>query len=147
MKLRFFASVFSAGALFLSACSTVNTRIHTNQAAFDGIPPAQQQLIRQGNIELDFTKSMVSMALGEPDRVSVRADHGGVTEIWSYYKFKNNTSYFDQSPFIMPYYARGVYPTYHFYSSPFSRSFSSRETTMRVSFKDGKVVSYESSRN
>ena len=68
----------------LAACSTTDTRIRDRQSAFDSYPPAIQQKIRAGQVDVGFTPDMALMALGEPDRRYQRTDEHGASEIWAY---------------------------------------------------------------
>jgi hypothetical protein len=40
--------------------------------------------VRQGRIEIGYTKDMVFIAKGKPDRKYQRTSAGGLSEIWSY---------------------------------------------------------------
>jgi hypothetical protein len=71
-------------SVFLTACSTVDSRVKDNQAAFDALPPETQQKIRAGKVEVGYTPQMVTMALGKPDRVYTRTTEKGTSEVWAY---------------------------------------------------------------
>jgi len=71
------------GAL-LAGCSTVDSRIDKNRAAFNTWPPAVQDKIVRGQIDVGFTTDQVRVALGEPDRVWSRTTADGTSEVWSY---------------------------------------------------------------
>ena len=71
-------------AALLTACASTDSRIHDNQAAFDGYPPPVQQQIRAGQVDIGFTPEMVRMALGEPDRRFSRSSATGDSEVWAY---------------------------------------------------------------
>jgi hypothetical protein len=71
-------------ALVLAACSTVASRIDDNRAAFNSYPPAVQQKIRAGQVDIGFTPDMVRMALGDPDHRYERTTAAGQSEIWGY---------------------------------------------------------------
>ncbi len=68
----------------LTACSTPASRIESHQAEFAGYPPAIQEKIRAGRIDLGFTLEQVRLALGEPLRKVNRATEAGETEVWVY---------------------------------------------------------------
>ena len=70
--------------LMLVACSTPQSRIDSNRAAFDTYPPEVQQKIRNGTVDIGFTPDMVRMALGDPDHRYQRTTAGGQAEIWGY---------------------------------------------------------------
>jgi hypothetical protein len=145
MKLRFSLLLLACFALLSSGCSTVATRIQSKQQAFDSATPEQQKLIREGRIGLGFTPDQVLIALGEPDRISVRSDRLGTSEIWSYYTSSPDINTFEYLPGPpYGYYPRGRFYNGYSYGSPFSslRS-SSRDLYVRVTFRDGKVISFE----
>ena len=72
-------------ALLLAGCATPEKRIQQNQDVFDTFPVAAQARIRGGQIDLGFTPDMVRIALGEPQRQTLRRSAEGETEIWSYF--------------------------------------------------------------
>jgi hypothetical protein len=71
-------------ALAFAGCSTVDSRIAKNQPEFDSWPPAVQQKVRAGQVDLGFTPAQVFMALGDPDRKYTRTIAQGTTEVWAY---------------------------------------------------------------
>lgn len=77
------AVLLSLGAL-LAGCSTVDSRIDKNRAAFNTWPPAVQDKVVRGQIDVGFTTDQVRVALGEPDRVWSRTTADGTSEVWSY---------------------------------------------------------------
>jgi hypothetical protein len=79
-----FAAALAASLLFVAGCSTTDTRIKDNQAAFDATPPPVQAKIRAGQIDIGFTPEQVTMALGKPDRSYTRTTAHGTSEIWAY---------------------------------------------------------------
>ena len=72
------------GALLLSACSTVDSRIARQRAEFSSWPPEVQDKVAAGKIDLGFTPEQVLVALGEPDRRFTRTTSDGTSAIWSY---------------------------------------------------------------
>jgi hypothetical protein len=73
------------GVLLVTAgCNTPSYRISRNQALFDSFPSDVQANIRKGAIDIGYTKPMVRLALGEPDREYLRRTAMGRTEVWSY---------------------------------------------------------------
>lgn len=49
-------------------CSTPASRIRQNQTLFNTYPSDAQRKIQQGQIDIGFTRDMVDMALGAPNR-------------------------------------------------------------------------------
>lgn len=125
----------TAGAiLFLATgCSTVSSRINKNFELFSGYPTDVQEKIRVGEIDLGFTKEMIRIALGEPDRIYERKDTTGLREIWAYaisleYRHGGYRYVYD----ACGYYDRGYYPYY-----------VRRYKYQYVVFKHDKVVAIE----
>ena len=71
-------------ALLLAGCASPAQRIQQNQEFFDSLPVAAQARIRGGQIDLGFTPAMVRIALGEPQRKTLRRSGEGDLEIWFY---------------------------------------------------------------
>jgi hypothetical protein len=78
---------FLTAALFvatLTACAGPRSRIKNSQAEFDSYPPAVQEKIRAGQVDVGFTNRQVAMALGQPDRVYARKTASAQQEVWAY---------------------------------------------------------------
>lgn len=75
--------------LALSGCesSGVTARIQEKSAAYAALTPAQQQLVKAGEIEIGFTADMVYMALGKPSKTEVKETSGGPVTMWTYDKY------------------------------------------------------------
>jgi hypothetical protein len=71
-------------AVVLAGCSTVDSRIAKNREAFNTWPPAVQDKVVVGKIDIGFTPEQVRVAIGEPDRVFTRTSADGTSQIWSY---------------------------------------------------------------
>lgn len=71
-------------ALIVAGCSTVESRVSGHQADFNTWPPAVQQQVRNGQINIGFTREQVQVALGSPDHTFVRTAATGSFEVWSY---------------------------------------------------------------
>lgn len=81
---RFFALIPALAFALLTGCSTPDSRIKSNQAAFNALPADSQAKIRAGKIEVGYTQAMVLMALGDPDRRYTRTSEKGQSEVWAY---------------------------------------------------------------
>lgn len=126
-------------AALLSGCATPASRIRENPELFARLLPAQQELIRKGEVALGFTAEMVRLALGEPDRFTERTGSDGVSEVWSYVTY--------DAPDGMPLY-RGWYHRYYYWGDPmypYYLSFPERRERERFSviFRGGKVEALE----
>jgi hypothetical protein len=86
MKTKLFRpAILGLGLLAAAAgCSTVDSRIAKNRAAFNTWPPAVQDKIVQGKIDIGMTGEQVGVALGAPDRVWTRTTADGTSQVWSY---------------------------------------------------------------
>jgi len=127
-------------ALALTGCSTTEARIQKNPEVFLRLPSAQQEMIKKGQAGVGFDQEMVKLALGEPDRIVVRTDAQGSTEIWSYMIYDSNDG-------VLLY--RGYYHRYYVWGDPFYPyylSYSARRTReqLKVVFDvSGKVAIIE----
>ncbi|MBI3297148.1 MAG: hypothetical protein HYZ75_03225 [Elusimicrobia bacterium] len=81
MRTRALLAVLLAAA---AACSGPDTRIKRRQAAFDAYPPAVQETIRAGKVEIGFTREQAELALGKPDRRYTRKTAAGEQDVWAY---------------------------------------------------------------
>lgn len=84
MKTTLAYLIFPIVGLFVAGCSTVESRISGHQADFNTWPPAVQQQVRTGHINIGFTREQVQVALGSPDHVFARTAANGSYEVWSY---------------------------------------------------------------
>ncbi|MDB5976468.1 MAG: hypothetical protein JWR07_3228 [Nevskia sp.] len=75
-------------ATLLGACATPDTRIRQNLGVYNNYPPAVQEKIRAGQIDIGFTPDMVNLALGEPDRKFSRTSAEGNSEVWAWHDSK-----------------------------------------------------------
>ncbi len=73
------------GVLLLVAagCASIDSRIKQTPD-FANWPPAVQDKVIAGQVDVGFTREQVQVALGAPDRTFVRTTADGTTEIWSY---------------------------------------------------------------
>jgi hypothetical protein len=84
MKTKRFLLPLLVGALLAGGCSTVDSRIAKNRALFNTWPPAVQDKVVTGQIDIGFNADQVRVALGEPDRVFTRTTADGTSQVWSY---------------------------------------------------------------
>jgi outer membrane protein assembly factor BamE (lipoprotein component of BamABCDE complex) len=90
-RLAVAAGSLLGGLMILAGCSTPASRIVQNQELFNTFPSDVQTSIRQGRIAIGFTRDMVHMALGKPDRQYSRTTESGQSEIWSYVDLYSTT--------------------------------------------------------
>ena len=77
-------------ALGLVACNTPGSRIKKNQAVFDAFPPEVQQNVRAGKVDVGYTRPMVEIALGNPDRIYTRRTTNGTVQVLAYTSFQTH---------------------------------------------------------
>ena len=130
---------FALAALLLAGCATTpQSRIERDPASFSALTAEQQQKVRDGNAGVGFDEAAVRLALGPPDRVIEREAADGITQTWVYYALVPNAYGSGYCAPGFPYYG----PVYYC-QAPVATQYQERT---RVLFKEGKVVSVESTR-
>ena len=130
----------AAGLALLAGCSTPQSRINDNPAAFARLTSEQQQLIKEGKVAIGFDQTMVKLALGDPDRVHERTDANGTSEIWSYVTYEGDDGVLLYTGYYHRYYYGFGDPFYPYYLAYPTRR---EHTHFRVVFREGKVVLIE----
>lgn len=125
-------------AVFLAGCSTVESRIKANPEVFNRLPPEQQALVKAGQIALGFESDAVTLALGDPDRVSTRTDADGVTTIWHYLTYEANGRVLFTGYYHFGRRGWGFWGRYPYYLDYPDRTVRDR---FRVEFRRDKVTS------
>ena len=74
----------AAGALVLSGCSTIDSRIQSNPAAFDQLSPKDRALVSQGKIAPGMSQQAVYIAWGQPQQKAIGVVGKAATETWVY---------------------------------------------------------------
>lgn len=85
-------SLLTLSLWFAAGCSSPDSRIKSNQAAFDSWPADVQAKVKTGQVAVGFTPDMVIMALGEPAGKSLRTTAAGTAEVWTFTKSKPHLS-------------------------------------------------------
>ena len=145
MKTKLYSALLTllalAAAAALAGCASPAARIKANPQLFASISPANQELIRHGQIALGFTPDMVLLALGEPDRVTQHTDASGTTEMWRYQNVDNNSStYFYAGwggPYFSPYRGWGYYGSWGYPAWGWTTTVSDY---LRINFQNGRVT-------
>jgi hypothetical protein len=131
-------------ALFaVAGCvSTPAKRIQADPATFARFPPDVQAKVQKGEVEVGFTRDMVRLALGRPQRISTRTTEAGQLEIWLYMGIRHMTRY---EPMDTGYWYRDrsgrlrrSYDTIWV-----DRGYSEEYPVMRLEFSDDKVKAIE----
>jgi hypothetical protein len=125
--------------VWLAGCASPDSRIRANAAIFDGLPPHQQQLIREGRVAIGFTPEMVYLAVGEPDRRWARTDADGRSEVWTYTTYESESGAHLYRGWFHRYYGAPdpLYPYYLDHGSRKAREY------FKVTFREGAVVLIE----
>jgi hypothetical protein len=130
-------------ALSLAAgCATPAARIRRNPQMFASFPPGVQENVRHGRIELGYTRDMVFIALGAPDRVYARTTVSTNAEVWAYMSAYVST---EPVPVVAPGLVRDAQGNYYVTDGGgWLTVLHEREyERLRVEFQDGKVVALE----
>ncbi len=82
---------FQCCALVLAAlvsgagCSTVSSRAEERPQAFENLPQAERELVKQSKINAGMSKDAVYIALGKPDKIIPGTPNGKPGETWAYF--------------------------------------------------------------
>ena len=128
-------AVAAAVLAALAACASPASRIKDKKDLFATYPPETQELIKKGEVAVGFTREMVELALGRPDRRYTGTSEAGTNETWAW--GSNGGSGVGLSIG-----AGSVGPTI-FGGGVVIGGSPPPEDRMRVVFRDGKVSSIE----
>lgn len=128
--------------IMLVACvgcvSTPAKRIQAEPELFGRFPSEVQAKVRKGEVEVGFTKDMVRLALGRPQRIYTRTAETGQVEIWLYMGIRHVNRY---EPMDSGYWYRDrsgrlrrSYETIWV-----DRGYSEEYPTLRLEFSDDKL--------
>jgi hypothetical protein len=131
----------AAGALLLTSCSTIESRISENPEIYRNLSSRDQALVNQGEIRYGMSRNAVWLAWGSPDFKVIGNMRGHSTETWIYVHYATYPFY--------PYY--GPYgPGFGFFGDPFYDPFyyslippSIPYPYKTVTFSNGRVVSFQ----
>ena len=131
----------AAGALLLTSCSTIESRISENPEIYRNLSSRDQALVNQGQIRYGMSRTAVWLAWGSPDSKVIGNMRGHSTETWIYVHYATYPYY--------PYY--GPYgPGFGFFGDPFYDPFyyslippSIPYPYKTVTFSNGRVVSFQ----
>ncbi len=135
-------AAWTAVCLAAGCATTPEQRIAREPAVFAAFPPEVQEQVRRGHVDIGFTRDMVRLALGRPNRVASRRTADGETEIWAYTTllWEPDTQLAPVDRIVRDRHGRTRIVTDWVWVDTDRR----RETThLRVEFGDGKVVALE----
>lgn len=122
--------------------STPANRIKKEPGVFSSFPPEVQAKVQKGEVEVGFSRDMVRLALGLPQRVHTRITEAGQLEIWIYMGIRYISHY---EPVDSGYWYRDragrmrrAYDTMWV-----DRGYSEQFPTLRIEFADNKVKAIE----
>jgi hypothetical protein len=78
-----------AGALTLTSCSTVESRISDHPEIYNDLRPNDQALVREGRLRSGMPSDGVWLAWGNPDRKIAGNIRGRETETWVYVRYES----------------------------------------------------------
>lgn len=133
-------------ALLLAACASPERRIRRNQALFNTFPPAAQERIKKGQVDVGFTPDMVLLALGRPDRKYTRKSESETLEIWAYTDGTRNPAFGFSLGIGSGFYGSNVYAGGVSVATGPNDSLHYDER-IRVVFRGGAVLSVETREN
>jgi hypothetical protein len=79
-----FTVVMIGAALFLSGCSTVESRISDHPEIYHSLSPRQQELVAHGQITTGMSRDAVYLAWGSPEQRVEGMMRDRMTETWIY---------------------------------------------------------------
>ena len=85
--------VMAMMALCVGCVSTPATRIQQDPETFSRFAPEIQAKVQKGEVDVGFTRDMVRLALGRPQRVYTRTTEAGQVEIWLYMGIRHISRY------------------------------------------------------
>jgi hypothetical protein len=144
MKYTNFCLLGAAATFWLAACTTPQSRIDAQPQVFASLTPAQQALVKSGQVGLGFSMDAVKLALGDPDHVTLRTDASGQVQIWHYVTYESSggvilyAGYYHRRGFAWG--GWGGEEGYPYYLDYPDRHVHDR---FQIVFRAGKVVSIE----
>jgi hypothetical protein len=137
-SLRASTLAIAAGVLFLTSCSTPQTRISEHPDFYQSLSQRDQALVSQGQIRIGMSRTAVWLAWGSPDRKIVGNMGGGTTETWLYiYYATYYPPYASWGPWA--YFGDPFYDPFYYSYIPPSIPYPGKVVT----FAKGRVVSFQ----
>ena len=162
MRSRALMLGLAAGALTLTGCSTIESRISEHPEIYHNLSAKDQALVNEGRIRSGMSTDAVWLAWGNPERRFAGNMRGRETETWVYVRYETAYGYgYPYGPYGYPYggfgfgYGIGIAHAYHghrfaFYGDPFFDPFyysyippSIPVPYKTVTFSNGRVVSFQ----
>ncbi|MCW8889881.1 MAG: hypothetical protein OQL20_04400 [Sedimenticola sp.] len=132
--------------LFLTGCISAQSlrdeRIAADQALFDSYPAEIQAQVRQGQIDIGFSKEMVRLSWGVPDQVFRRTTRAKQSVIWSYTQLRRYP-HLDRMSVPVYYIDSSGRQQFSYHSVWVNRDTQEQFTVARVEFVQGRVTAIE----
>jgi hypothetical protein len=153
-----FGALFSLFFLFLSGCTTLETRIQERPAAYQALSPSDQALVQQGKIREGMSQDAVYIAWGPPSHRLPGRNRGRIVETWVYDAtaagdyagpFFYGSRYGHGLGYGLYGGRRGRFGYRHYYYDPFyDPFFYNRANIVRypertVSFQNGRAIAFQ----
>lgn len=140
---RIIRCLVMAGLCVVSGCvSTPAKRIQAEPETFARFPTEIQAKVQKGEVDVGFTRDMVRLALGRPQRVYTRTTEAGQVEIWLYMGIRHVSRY---EPMDSGYWYRDrsgrLRRSYDVMWV--DRGYSEEYPTLRLEFSDDKLKAIE----
>jgi hypothetical protein len=128
----------AAGALVLTSCSTVESRISEHPEIYRNLSSRDQAVVNQGHIRAGMSANAVWLAWGSPDFKLVGNTRGRSTEMWVYVHYATYP-YYDPYSFGLGYFGEPVYDPFYCSLIPPSIPYPYKVVT----FSNSRVVSFQ----
>jgi hypothetical protein len=131
----------AAGALILTSCSTIESRISEHPEIYRNLSSRDQALVNQGQLRAGMSANAVWLAWGSPDSKVIANMRGHSTETWIYvhYAYPYYYPYYDPYALGLGYFGEPVYDPFYYSLVPPSIPYPSK----MVTFSNGRVVSFQ----
>ena len=128
----------------LTGCDTFNSRAQEKASVYNTLAPQIQQRLEKGKITIGDTQDMVFIALDNPDAKREITTADGAETVWiyrTYWEDYADTGWIGWHRYYEPRMGGG-FAVYH-ERVPLALSRTQVADVIRVTFKDGKVVSVD----
>jgi hypothetical protein len=127
----------AAGALVLTSCSTIESRISDHPEIYRNLSSRDQALVNQGQIRAGMSANAVWLAWGSPDAKVIGNMRGHSTETWIYMYYAY--PYYYYGPYGPGFFGDPFYDPFYYSLIPPSISYPYKVVT----FSNGRVVSFQ----
>jgi hypothetical protein len=139
----FITSLVILCAAGLTGCSTFNSRAQAKSAVYNALPAPTQQRLEKGKVTVGDSQDMVFIALDQPDATRSITTADGPETVWIYKSYWQDYAggQIGWHRYYEPRFG-GAYAFYH-QQIPWGLSTTRSADVIRVTFRNGKVVSVD----